>query len=308
MLLTTLKENLKHGLMVVSHIAGKNINLPILSNIMVSVKKEGIKLITTNLEIGVTHTIRGKVDKEYDFTIDSKVFSDYINLLPNKKLNLIKEEGDLKIECENYKTKIKTQPSEDFPLIPKIDKNNKIIAKIKDLKKALSQVVFAVSNNESRLELSGVLFIFFKESLILAATDSYRLAERKLDIKQEKDPGTEQKVIVPARTIQELIRIISGASELGGEEQNVEIYISENQIQFVIDSTELISRIIEGQYPDYKQIIPESGKTVSLVDRLELIRAVKASALFSKTGINDINLDFPSGNNQIVVSSTSGST
>lgn len=308
MILSTLKENLKHGLSVVSHIAGKNVNLPILSNVMVSVKKEGIKLITTNLEIGITHIVRGKVDNETEFTIDSKVFSDYINLLPNKKINLIKEEDDLKIECENYKTKIRTQSSEDFPLIPRIEKENKITININDLKKALSQVVFAVSGNESRAELSGVLFSFIKNQLTLVATDSYRLAEKKITIKQEKDDGKENRIIIPARTIQELIRIISNTSEVDQENKEVDIYVNDNQILFAVDSTELISRVIEGQYPDYRQIIPDASKTTSELDRNELIRAVKASSLFSKTGINDINLDFPAGKGQVVVSSASGST
>lgn len=306
MIISTLKENLKYGLSIVSHIAGKNSNLPILSNVMVSVKKEGIKLISTNLEIGITHTVRGKVEKECDFAIDAKVFSDYINLLPNKKINLDKDGDDLKIECENYKTKIRTQASEDFPLIPKVEKGNKITVKIKDFKKALSQVVFSVSNNESRIELSGVLFVFLKDKLTLAATDSYRLAEKEISVKQSKDQGVEQRVIVPARTIQELVRILSSAGEMGGEEGEMEIYMNENQVLFAVDSTELISRLIEGQYPDYKQIIPQAGKTVSAVDKSEFSRAVKASALFSKTGINDINLDFPSGKNLIVVSSASG--
>ncbi|MBD3248269.1 DNA polymerase III subunit beta [Candidatus Falkowbacteria bacterium] len=307
MILSTLKENLKLGLSIVSHIAGKNVNLPILSNVMMSVKKEGVKLIATNLEIGITHKIRGKVEEQDDFTIDSKVFSDYINLLPNKKVNLKKEGDDLKIECENYKTKIHTQSSEDFPLIPKIEKVNKITTKTKDLKKALSRVVFAVSNNESRVELSGVFFNFTADKLILAATDSYRLAESQVAIKQEKPNDNEQKVIVPARTIQELIRIISGGIEEGGADQ-IDFYINESQILFIIDSTELISRLIEGQYPDYKQIIPQTGKTVSMVDKGDFSRAVKASSLFSKTGINDVNLDFPGGQNKVVVSSTSGNT
>jgi len=214
------------------------------------------------------------------------------------------------IECENYKTKIKGQPADEFPLIPAVDKKNYYSVKIDKFRQALSQVVFAVSASESRLELSGVFFSFNNKKLVLAATDSYRLAEREIDIKAEQNNSEEQSIIVPAKTLQELIRILSGAKE-GGEESaegEIKFYISDNQILFVIDSTELVSRLIEGQYPDYKQIIPASSKTTALVNRTELIRAVKASALFSKTGINDINLDFPSGKNQAVVSSASGQT
>jgi DNA polymerase III subunit beta len=310
--LSILKENLKQGLFVVSHLAGKNANLPILNNILVEVKKEGVKLVTTNLEVGITHFIRGKVEKEGVFTVDAKIFADYINLLPNKKIDLIKEEGVLQVECENYKTKIKTEASEDFPLIPQIERKNKKTVKIDDFKRALSKVVFAAANSESRIELSGVLFTISKNKLVLAATDSYRLTEKELDLKEElvsdKDEVAEdQKVIVPSRTIQEILRIMSGL-EQGEVKKEISFYINDSQILFVIDNTELISRLIEGQYPDYKQIIPAAGKTTAILNRSELIRAIKASALFSKSGINDINLDFPEGKNQVIVSSASGTT
>ena len=307
--LSILKENLKQGLFVVSHLAGKNVNLPILNNILVDVKKEGVRLVTTNLEIGITNSLRGKVEKEGSFTVDSKIFSDYINLLPNKKIDLINEDGFLNVVCENYKTKIKTEGAEDYPLIPQIEKKNAKSAKIKDFKKALSKVVFAVSNNESRMELSGVLFVFNKNKLTLAATDSYRLAEKEIEIKNEEAVDVKQeekKIIVPAKTIQEVLRVLSGFDQATEDKGEITFYINDNQILFTVDGTELISRLIEGQYPDYRQIIPNSNKTSAIVSRSELVRAIKTSALFSKTGINDINLDFPEGKNQIIVSAASG--
>ncbi|MDD5528356.1 MAG: DNA polymerase III subunit beta [Patescibacteria group bacterium] len=311
--LSILKENFKQGLFVVSHLAGKNANLPILNNILVEVKKEGVRLVTTNLEIGITHFIRGKVEKEGNFTVDAKIFADYINLLPNKKIDLIKEDGVLKVECENFKTKIKTEASEDFPLIPQIEKKNKKTVRAGDFKNALAKVVFASANSETRLELSGVLFTISKNKLVLAATDSYRLAEKELEITEEageiKDKIVEeQKVIVPSRTIQEILRIMAGLEQAEGAEKELDFYINDNQILFVIGNTELISRLIEGQYPDYRQIIPAAGKTTATLNRSELIRAIKASALFSKSGINDINLDFPEGKNQVIVSSASGAS
>ncbi len=308
--LSILKENLKQGLFMVSHLAGKNVNLPILNNIMIDVKKDGVKLVTTNLEIGITNILRGKVDSEGAFTVDSKIFSDYINLLPNKKIDLSIEDGFLNISCENYKTKIKTDGVEDFPLIPEIERNGVNKVSLKEFKKSLSKVAFAVANSESRMELSGVLFIIENSKLTLAATDSYRLAEKELEMKVVgNDEGlVEKKVIVPSKTIQELLRMLSGVEQAVGDGGEVEFYISDNQILFIINGTELISRLIEGQYPDYKQIIPSSGKTTAIVSRTELVRAIKTSALFSKTGINDVNLDFPEGKNQIIISSASGNT
>ncbi len=307
MKLICLQNNLKHGLFVAGHIAEKNINLPILNNILIKTEEGNIQLITTNLEMGIINTIRGKIETEGDFTVDSKIFSDYVGLLPNKKVNIEKKENDLVINCENYKTKIKGQSAEDFPLIPEVDKKSFYSANVSELKQALSQAVFAVSTSETRVELSGVLFCFKDSSLTMAATDSYRLAEKKINIKG--DNKEEKKVIVPAKTLIELLRILSSAPEMDGQDKDLEeikFYISENQILFSCGPTELVSRLIEGQYPDYTQIIPSSIKTKAIINRAELTRAVKAASLFSKAGINDISLDFPAGKNSAIISAISG--
>ncbi len=307
---SSLQENLKQGLFFVGHVAGKNINLPILNNVMIRAKKDGVKLISTNLEMGITHNIRGKIEKEGEYTVDSKLITDYVGLLPNQKVNISQKEANIIIVCGNYNTKIKGQPTEEFPLIPTINKNKYYSLKINEFKKALSQVVFAVSTNESRMELSGVYFAFSNSKLILASTDSYRLAEKEINIKSSEN-GEDLKIIVPAKTLQELIRILSGVSDggdVGSNNEEIKFYVSDNQILFTIKSTEMISRLIEGQYPDYKQIIPGTSKTTAIINKLEFIRAVKASSLFSKSGINDINLDFPANKNQVVISSASGQT
>lgn len=300
-----LKENLNAALFIAGHITGRNINLPILNNVMIEAKEGNIKLISTNLEIGIVHSIRGKVEKEGAFTIDSKMITDYVGLLPNKKIEVERKDNNLVVECENYKTKIHGQSADEYPPIPVIDKDNYYSAKIDEFKKALTQVVFAVSTSETRLELSGVFFGFNSEKLVLAATDSYRLAEKEVSIKNNSK-NNQQNIIVPAKTLQELIRILSSLKE-GGEvgDDEIKFYISDNQILFTVQSTELISRLIEGQYPDYKQIIPTNTKTSAMINRMELVRAVKATSLFSKTSINDVNLDIPKEKNQVVISSTS---
>ncbi|MBI4778952.1 DNA polymerase III subunit beta [Candidatus Falkowbacteria bacterium] len=304
----SLQENLKQGLSLVGHVSGKNTNLPILNNVLIKAGEGKIKLIATNLEIGVISAVRGKIEREGSFTVNAKIISDCINLLPNKKIGLEEEGHDLLVDCENYQAKARGQSAEDFPLIPEVDRKNYFIAEAEEVKKAISQVIFATALSETRLELSGVLFIFSGGDLTMAATDSYRLAEKKIKIKSNNEE--EKRIIVPAKTLQELLRVLS--INLGDEveEKNSEIrfYISENQILFTYGSTELVSRLIEGQYPDYQQIIPVSNKTKILIDRQELTRAVKMASLFSKAGINDINLDFPAGKNQVVISSVSGQT
>lgn len=307
MKIISLQENLKQGFFAVGRIAGKNSNLPILNNVLIKAEKGNIKLITTNLEIGIVSSIRGKIEMEGSFTVDSKIIADYIALLPNKKVSIELNEKELVINSENYKTKIKGQSAEEFPLIPDIERDVCYSADAMEFKKALSQVIFAVSTSESRLELSGVFFNFNKENLTMAATDSFRLAEKKIKFKKYND--SEKKIIIPAKTLQELLRIISGGMEtIDNEEKEIKFYISDNQILFTYGSIELISRLIEGQYPDYEQIIPTNCKTTAKINRPELLRAVKAASLFSKTGINDINIDLPVNNNKAIISAISGQT
>ena len=305
MKITSLQENLKSGLFFVSHIAGKNVNLPILNNIMIEAKNKNIKLITTDLEIGIVVTVRGKVETDGVYTVDSKILTEYISLLPNKKIDIQKKETKLIIKCDNYKTTIKGQGADEFPLIPKVEKKEYYKLKPDELKKALSQVIFAVSSSETRIELSGVLFDFNKDTLTIAATDSYRLAEKSLKI--ETNGSKDKKIIIPAKTLQEVIRILSAikSEEVSEKEEKIEIYVSENQILFSIGNIELVSRLIEGQYPDYKQIIPTNQETSIKINKSEFTRSIKAASIFSKTGINDINMDFPVGKNKAIISSAS---
>ena len=290
-----LQENLKKGLAVVSHINNKNINLPILNNIFIKANDSGIELVSTNLEIGITHQLRGKVEEVGETTIDAKIISDYVNLLPEEKVEFKENDNESSLKCGNYKTKIKGESAKEFPLIPVISRDSYCEFNIFDFKKALSSVAFAVANNDNRLELSGVLFEFSENTLTMVATDSYRLAERKVAVKGGNI--TEGKIIVPARTVQEVLRIISGfsADAQSIESDVIKIFLSDNQILFVLDSVELISRLISGQYPDYKQIIPDKYKTEVNIKRQDLIRAIKASSIFSKIGIYDISIVLKKG-------------
>ncbi|MFA5894106.1 MAG: DNA polymerase III subunit beta, partial [Candidatus Margulisiibacteriota bacterium] len=174
-----------------------------------------------------------------------------------------------------------------------------------EFKRALAQVVFAAATSDTRLELAGVLFLFNDKELVLAATDSFRLTEKKLKNLSLTGDLANKRFIVPTKTLQEVIRILSGGRD-GEAGDEMEIYFSENQVLFVYGTTELVSRLIEGNYPDYQQIIPAQNKTKATVKVEELVRAVKASSLFSKTGINDVNLDFPKNKTKMMISAASG--
>ena len=296
MKLTCLQENLNFGLQATGHLVNKNINLPILNNVLLEAKQDGLKLSSTNLEIGISCQVRCKVDVEGAFTVDAKLISEYVNLLPNDQVNISLDKDDfLSVLCRQSQTKIKGIQADDFPVIPQIERNEAYKVKTADFKKALNQVVFAVAPSETRPEISGVLMSFNKNNekkLFLVGTDSYRLTEKKLAF---EGSDKEQDVIVPVKTLQEVLRIISGLKDQSNPVEEMQIYLSENQILFVCGGVELISRLIEGQYPDYKQIIPKESKTKVKASVSELIKAIKTVALFSKNGIFDIRLLFDAG-------------
>lgn len=306
------QENLNQGLFVVSHLATKNVALPILNNVLIQVKEKAIKLSATNLEIGVSCAIRGRVEDEGEFTVQSRLLADYVNFLPKERIDLlapnkIKEGQDqvLEIVCKNHSTKIKGQPAADFPLIPQIEKNNPYILNSDGFRQAISQVIFAVSVNEARPEINGVSFNFSGDKLTLAATDSYRLAEKIIEL-NKKPVLSERKIIVPVKTLQELLRILGGFKDPAAisKIENIEIYLTENQILFVLDNVELISRLVEGQYPDYQQIIPQQAKTQAVLDVSEFIKATKTTSLFTRSGICDLSLEFLPEKREVIISST----
>lgn len=304
------QENLNQGLFVVSHIALKNTTLPILNNVLIQAQEGVIKLSATNLEIGVSCVIRGKIEETGEFTVQSRLLADYVGLLPKEKIDLyvdvLKENQDqvLGIKCKNHSTKIKGQPAADFPLIPQISKNNPYILDCKKFRQAISQVILAVSVNETRPEINGVNFNFSGKQLVLAATDSYRLAEKTIDL-EKKSISVPQRVIVPTRTIQELQRILGSFKDPASisEIENIEVYLSENQILFIFGNIELISRLVEGQYPDYQQIIPQQSSTQSVLNVDEFIKATKTTSLFTRSGIYDVSLEFLADKKEVVISS-----
>lgn len=292
-----LQENLIKGLQTVSHLAGKNINLPILNNVLIEASDGIINLTTTNLEIGISCKIRGKVEQDGKCTVNARLITDFINLLPKDNILLELKDNKLKIECGNDKTSINSISSEDFPLLPKIEKTKEYIIKTSEFRNALRKASFSVYIDNNRPEISGVLFNIDAKNLTLVGTDSYRLSEK---VAQLENSGENSSLIVPIETIQEVLRISNDSNE-----ENVKFYVEENQILFEIDSVEVVSRLIEGNYPDYKQIIPKETNTKAVIDTSELIQAIKRTSLFCKPGINDIKLNFVAEKNELVISSVS---
>jgi DNA polymerase III subunit beta len=306
MKLSCTRDNLHQGLNITSHLMTKNVSLPILQNVLVKAEGGTIRFTTTNLEMAVNCSVRGKVEEPGEYTIPSKLFFDYVSLLPNETIRIHANDQAAQVECGSYKTKINGLNSSEFPLVPHVEGELSVQIPVADFKQALGQVLFSVATNESRPELTGVSFQFWEHQgegrLTLASTDSYRLAESTIaTVSPIPEPVS---LVVPARTLSEINRILSVFKDDVELPSSLTLSISGSQVVFLYGSVELISRTIDEQYPDYKQIIPTSFQTQTCIDRDDFIKAVKTASLFSKTGLFDIELGFDPNTKQLSVSAT----
>ncbi len=306
------QENLKRGLLATGYVAGRNVNLPILNNVLIKIEGSSIQLISTNLEIAVRCIIRGKVDEGGEYTVPSKLFMEYVNLLPDDRVDLETTDAFLKVACRKNATKIKGIPASEFPLIPTVDRQKTLYISGTILKRALGQVNFAISSIESRPELTGALFnvnpSFAAGSLVIAATDSYRLSEKTIALEAKNGKNSSQEAftfVVPGKSLQEIVRILALFKENELEAEPVEIAFGEGQVAFSFGDVELISRLVDGRYPDYRPIIPEKHVTEAVFRRADAVQAVKGASLFARAGLQDVHfkLDPTEG---LIVSSSEG--
>ncbi len=302
MKLSCTKENLNQGLSVVSHVSAKNANLPILNNVLLRADVGGLKLTATNLDITVTCQVRGKIDQPGEYSVPSRLLSDYVSLLPDERVDLDLLDNALAVVCASSKTKINGLPAGEFPLVPQITGGTKYEVPVVHLDDALGRVLFAVATSEARQVLTGVHLAFSgeKKSVIVAATDSYRLAESQVPLVGEVVMG-ERKVIVPSRTLSELRRIISVLKNSAEIPEKIEIEVAENQIAFRYGNAEISSRTIDGVYPDYQQIVPKTSNTEVVVPRQALVQAIRRTSLFSKQGLFDVKLELKEGGKEITL-------
>lgn len=295
MKISTTQENLAHGLSLVSRVSSKNVNLPILQNVLLKADGKVLRLTTTNLELAISCLVRSKVEEEGECTVPARLFADYVSLLPAGKTDLELTGNSLKVQAGKSETKINGIPATEFPVIPRVTTGEVYRVPIAALHHALGSVLFAVAQTESRPELTGVFFSFHgpngKNTLTLAATDSYRLGEVVVPLGREGSahPAT---LVVPARTLVELVRMLATPRDAIEAPEELVITVSENQVQFELGNAELQSRVIEGAYPDYRQIIPGQFRTEAVLPRADFVSAVKAASLFTKTGLYDVRLEF----------------
>lgn len=278
MIITISQRKLKEALAVAEKIVSRNLALPILQNIVLKTENGRVKISSTNLEIGVNFWIGAKIEAEGDIAIPARIFSDFINNTVSEKITVHTKENVAAINAENYRTKIIGFSTKDFPIIPKNKSKAFASMPAAGLKKLLEAVIESASLSETRPELAGVFVKFSPGQVEGAATDSFRLAEKRASY----DGQAEQSMIIPKATAQELMRALN-------EEGEVNISTSENQIFFTNDDLEIVSRLIDGHYPDYKKVIPDKYLSQAVVSKEELEKSVRLASIFT-SHLADIQL------------------
>jgi DNA polymerase-3 subunit beta len=287
------QENLLHGLQIVSHLSGKNANLPVLGNVLIKTEAGALRLSATNLEIAASCLVRGKVEAEGEYSVPAKLFLDYVSLLPNGKVELLLKEEGLEVRAGDQETVLRGMPASEFPVLPKLAKPEGFLISSADFRRMVSQVAFAVATSEQRPELMGVACFFGgiagQGKAAFAATDAYRLAERVVAYGGSTAEG---RYVVPAKAFAEAARIAGAYKDEMEAPEQVGLSFTESQLVITFGNVELVSRLIEAPFPDYRPLIPQQFKTEAVVPRSELQKAVKAASLFSRQGIFDVHVSF----------------
>lgn len=278
------QKDLDNALNIVNKAISPNNTLPVLNNILLKAEGKKLHFSATNLEIAISCSIEADVRAEGSLTVPAKLITSYVSFLSDEKVELkIEGSNDLSVNASSSDTKIKGISADEFPLIPKVDKDQEFKVKINDFYKGVTETVFSASLNTSRPVLSGVYVKVEKDSLLMVATDSYRLSEKRIPC--AKSGGEDFDCIVPAKTMMELSKIVNKSTD-----KEMEIIASKNQALFKIGNIELVTRLIDGKYPDYKKIIPESFKTKFEVTVEDLSIVLKRVSLFAKENNNSVKI------------------
>jgi DNA polymerase-3 subunit beta len=286
-----LQENLAKGLSIVGRAVATRSTLPVLSNVMLATDGARLKLSATNLEIGIVCWIGAKVEEDGSTTVPARLLTDFVNSLPSERIDmeLTVRTQTLNLKCARFEANIKGIDAQEFPLIPTAGEDSKISLDPSMLRQMIDQVVLAAATDESRPILTGVLAKFQGEQLTLAAADGFRLSVRTAHLSEPvSEPVT---VIVPARALAELSRISAE------QEQPIEVTITpaRNQALFHMANVDLVSQLIEGNFPDYNQIIPKSYSTRTVVSTSDLLKATKTANIFARDAANIIRLEIVPG-------------
>jgi DNA polymerase-3 subunit beta len=278
---TVTQENLSFALSNTSRVASNKAGLPILSNILLRTDASRLLIAATNLEVASSHRIGAKIVKPGSITVPAKLLSDFVQNLAKDQITLKVENNKLSISAKNSTSTINGVADDEFPELPVVDSAQAVSYGISadDFKQAVSQTIITASNDSTRPVLTGVYWHSFEGYLYVAATDGYRLSERRV-VKTTSDVAA----IIPTSTLQEVVRT------LRDDMSEITVLFDETQVTFQIGEVEITSRLIDGNFPDYRQLIPSSSESSFIVERTELIRIVKIASLFARESGGGITL------------------
>lgn len=300
MRLSCLQENLARGLSIVGRAVATKSTLPVLGNILLATDGGRLKLAATNLEVGITCWVGAKVEEEGTITVPARLLTEFVNSLPpdQVEMTLNSRTQALGLRCAQFKANIKGIGAEEFPPIPSIGDGMSVRVDPEAMEGAIGQVAFAAATDDTRPVLTGVLMTFEGSELTMAAADGYRLAVRKLELASPAPQKLD--VVVPARSLQELARALGGEATAKGaksEREPVEIHVTPNssQILFHMASVDLVSRLVEGNFPNYRQIIPQRYVTRAVLSTAEFQKAARIASFFARDSNNVIKLKINPG-------------
>jgi len=275
------QANLHKALTIVARVATNKSTLPVLSNVLLTVSNNQLKLSATNLDIAINTLVGAKITKPGTLTIPARLLQDFIANLPDTTIRLKQEDNKLHITTENHNSTINGIAAEEFPVMPTIQGGSSWSIPANQLKHSLQQVAGAASGDEARPILTGLFFHTAGKDLFIAATDSYRLAEKKVAA-----PAKETKFILPASAAHDLLRIIGDVADA----TDINITQDNQQVRFETSETELIARLIEGEYPDYQKLIPSEFAVEASLAKAEIVAITKVSSLFARAAAGSVVL------------------
>lgn len=288
-----LQENLQRGLSIVGRAVATRSTLPITANVLLQTDKGRLKLAATDLDIAMSAWVGAKIDEEGATTVPSRLISDFVSSLPpaTVQMEIPERSRQMKLECARNESSINAMDAEDFPRIPEVRDGVAIQLDARALKRAIERVEFAAASDDSRPVLTGVHMKSDGTRLTLASADGFRLAVS--DISLTMPPGESVEIIVPARALRELGRLIGE----GNEPVEMRINGSRTQVLFALTEVELVAQLIQGTFPNYNQLIPTEYNTRCIVDVDEFKREARIAAIFARDGSGIIRLQMAPSQN-----------
>jgi DNA polymerase-3 subunit beta len=292
MKLQVTQENLNRALGSVARVANTRGTLPILANVLVKTSNNRLSLSATNLDIAITHYIGAKVSEGGSITVPARLMQDFVGSLPEGIIELDLQETKLHVTTDQYQSVVNGILADDFPTMPAISDGNSWSMPAGLFKKALQQVAFAASNDETRPVLTGVLLQTIQGKLYMAATDSYRLAEKQLGANKH-----DIQLLIPASAMQDLLRVITD------DDEEVKVTHDDQQVLFKVGDIELVTRLVDGKYPDYRKLIPDNFDTLATLKKADLVNVTKVSSLFARESAGSVTIEVDEKAGQISIRS-----